>query len=387
MTIFVDPYHTTTGVTLDTTKVVTPLKECTIRDPLTGSNLGVRAANSVVPVFVTGCRNSEKAVPSFTHPIFIKNFNGKSYLFTDMTLFVSSGGTLSNIDSHIRRREEFDFTKARGIASLVWASGDTARFRNSMGFAGDVFASWIGQALSRNFALDFMDQIKVQLIALAFYQSLFVDGPVVYSDNDDKAALCARQASNSFRVPFTDAVKFYKGLTTPMASINDMCEAIVKTLDNVNLNPAPGRPDTGFNLRVLLNLISDAWFSTNSKLILSVAVEHPPTLCAIIYYCINYNNFRRQALGQTIQQCGKNGKAEAFSKAFSQMLEEMQQPESKLIPVMEYRDPANFLDKEDDGEVAALLRELNGEGDSDANKVVEGAEIDPLPADILDPQQ
>lgn len=367
MTIFVDPYHTTSGMILDMSRVVTPLKECTVRDSLKGTNLGVRSANGVTPVFITGSRDSEKSIPSFTHPILVKNFNTKSYLFIDMTLFVMSGGNLDNLDTHIRRREEFDFTKARAISSLAWVSGDVDRFHTSMGFVSEVFANWMGQTLARNFALPFMDQIKVQMIALAFYESLYTDKPVQYSEDTDKAMIVARKASNAFRIPFTQAYEFYKNLDTPLSSIADFCEAVVKSLNNVNLNPMPNRPDTGFNLRVLFNLIADAWYSVNSKQILAVAVEHPPTLASIIYYCANYNNFRRQQLGQIIQQAGKGGKGEAFNTAFKSMLEEYTRPDVQLRPVMEYMDPSVFANSE----VEALLNDLHQEDDNQMNKASE----------------
>ncbi len=367
MTIYLDPYHTSAGLVLDMTKVVTPLKESTVRDPLDGTNLGVRAANSITPVFITGCRSSERDIPSFAHPILIKNVSGKSYLFTDVRLFVSSGGTLQNIDNHIRRREEFEFTRARGIASLAWASGDTQRFSNSMGFISVVFASMVAQSVSKYFALIFTDTMKIQMIALGYYESLFIDGPVNYAQNIDMAMAVARKASDSFKIPFAQALAFYKQLDTVMMTIGDMCHAIVDKLDNVNLNPIPGKPGTEFNDRVLLNLLANVWYSSNSKVIIPVSLEHPPTFAAMVFYCINYNNFRKQQLGQTIQLVGKGGRSDHFNKAFSWMLEEYTTPEQTIRPVMEYLDPSVFLEHQeakDDLEIDKLLGELSEEDGS-----------------------
>lgn len=361
MTIYIDPYHTTSGMVLDMTKVITPLKESTIRDPLDGTNLGVRSANSITPVFITGCRASERDIPSFAHPILIKNFNGKSYLFTDMTLFVKASANLQNIDSNIRSREEFEFTKARAIASMAWAAGEQSRFSNGMSFVSTVFAALISQALSKYFALIFTDTMKVQMIALGYYESLYVDQPVNYAQDMDMAMMVARRASDAFKIPFAQALAFYKQLDTPIADISDLCAVIVKQLDNVNLNPIPGRPGSEFNSRVLLNLIGNVWFSTNSKLILPIAMEHPPTLAAIVYYCLNYNNFKKQQLGQTIQSVGRSGKASVFNDAFASMLEEFTQPIQGIRPVMEYMDPSTYMDISDEeqlSQVQKLLSEL-----------------------------
>ena len=374
MTIFVDPYHTTAGMILDMSRTITPLKECTIRDSLNGTNLGVRSNNGVTPVFITGSRDSEKSVPAFTHPILIKNFNGQSYLFTDVTLFVSAGATLSNIDTHIRRREEFEFTRSRAIASLAWASGDVAPFKNSMGFVGAVFVNWMGQALARNFALPYMDQVKVQVIAAAFYATLFEEGAVVYSQNTDMAIQVARRAAAITNIPFTAALDVIKSIDTPMMSIHDFCNVVVQKLNNVNLSPTPGVPGSGFNFTVLLNLIADAWYSANSKPILAVALEHPPTLAAIVYYCMNYNNFRRQTMGQIIQQASKAGSNKEFNVAFKTLLEEYTKPEAKLRPVMEYLNHNVLEEQSEDTEVDALLAQLHGENQDHMNKVVETSE-------------
>lgn len=384
MTIYIDPYHTTSGMVLDMTKVITPLKESTIRDPLDGTNLGVRSANSITPVFITGCRASERDIPSFTHPILIKNFNGKSYLFTDMTLFVKANANLQTIDSNIRSREEFEFTKARAIASLAWAAGEESRFSNGMGFVSTVFATLIAQTLSKYFALIFTDSMKLQMIALGYYESLYIDHPVNYAQDMDMSMMVARKASDAFKIPFSQALSFYKQLDTPMADISDMCSVIVKQLDNVNLNPIPGKPGSEFNSRVLLNLIGNVWYSANSKLILPVAMEHPPTLAAIVFYCLNYNNFKKQQLGQTIQSVGRGGKAAVFSDAFANMLEEYTQPIQGIRPVMEYMDPSVYLDITEDqdiSEVKKLLAELDTDTSGISKVTNEDGSIPPVETD------
>lgn len=374
MTIYVDPYHTTAGVILDMTRTITPLKECTVRDSLSGTNLGVRSNNGIIPVFITGSRDSEKALPTFTHPILVKNFNGKSYLFTDMTLFVSSGANLSNIDSFIRRREEFEFTRSRAIASLAWASGEHGLFKNAMSFVGDVFVNWIGQVMARNFSLPYMDQIKIQVIASAFYNTLFTDDTIVYSQEQDKAIEVARRASVASGIPTSAALDIIRSIDTPMLNIQDFCKVVVEKLDNVTLNPVDGAPSSGFNFTVLLNLIADAWYSTNSKPILAVALEHPPTLAAIIYYCMNYNNFRRQTLGQIIQQTNKGGKGSGFNAVFKTLISDYMQAEVSLRPVMEYRDlECELTTEEIDSEVDKMLEELHGQEDNNMNKIMENS--------------
>lgn len=366
MTIFVNPYHTTAGTALDISRVITPLKECTILDPLQGTNLSVRSAQGITPVFITGCRDSERRVPPFTHSILIKNLNGKSYLFTDMRLFIKAGATLDNIEEGIRRREEFDFTKSRAIASLAWAAGEQSRFLSSLGFCCDVFAEWVATVCGRAYTLDFIEQTKVKILSYAFYRSLFEESTKPWSEDEDFCMVTAKRIQESFRVPMDQTISLLKNVKEGVMTANDLCYQIVKQVDNVSMNPRPGSQDAALNLRVLLNLLGDAWFATNSKQILATALEHPPTLCAIIYQCINYSNFKRQQMGSIIQSLGRGGKAQTFSSSFAALREDFRDDHPQLRPVMEYLDTSTFVDGEDNKELDKILKSLHEDSQAEA---------------------
>jgi len=333
MTIFVDPYHTPIGAVHDMRKEVRLLEESTVRDPLQGTNLGVRAEDGITPVFITGCRDSEKMIPLFTHPISVKNSNGKSYLFTDMRLYIRAGADLYNIGQFVRRAEEFEFNRNRGIASLAWAARDTGRFEMGMRFAGLVFASVIGQALGRTETLDYVEQIKVQIVALAYYNTLFHEGPVDYKENEGLRMAVAQYASQNMRMPTTEVTNLLKTFE-PMGTFADMCSQISKTIQSSLLKE--------LNPRVMLNLLSTIWFSTNSQQLLAVAMEHPPTWCSILYYVMSYNNNMRSTIGQTIQAQGRGGKGADFGAAYKKMIDEYLTPVAGLRSVMEYLKPEAY---------------------------------------------
>lgn len=333
MTIFVDPYHTPIGAIHDMRKEVRLLEESVVRDPLQGTNLGVRAENGITPVFITGCRDSEKMIPLFTHPISVKNLSGKSYLFTDMRLYIKAGADLYNIDQFKRRAEEFEFNKNRGIASLAWAAGDRGRFEMGMRFAGLVFSSLIGQTIGRTETLDFVEQIKVQIVALAYYFTLFHEGPVDYKENEGLRMAVAQYASQNMRMPMTEVTNLLKTFE-PMGTFADMCSQITKTIQSSLLKE--------LNVRVMLNLLSTSWYSTNSQQLIAVAMEHPPTWCSILHYVMSYNNNMRSTIGQTVQAQGRGGKGADFGEAYKAMIAEYTAPQTGLRSVMEYLKPTGY---------------------------------------------
>lgn len=326
MTIFMDPYHTPIGMVNDVRKTSRLLLESTIRDSLVGTNLGVRSENDVTPVFITGCRDSERDIPLFTHPISVKNSNGSSYLFADMRQFIRNGADLHQLDKFIRRYEEFEITKYRAIASLAWVAGDRSRFEMAMRFGALVFSSWMGQAIGRAEAMAYPDQLKVQVIAMAYYMGLFHQGAVDYRENDGLRMVISQYFSSEYRMSSQDVNAFVKTLD-PMPTFADMCRQISKSVQSALLRD--------LDARTVLNLVASSWFATNSREILAVATEHPPTWCSILYFCMAYNNFQKTVLGQTIQAVGRNGKAQAFKQAYEAMISEYSSPTANMKSVME----------------------------------------------------
>lgn len=335
MTIFVDPYHTPIGMAFDTRKVVKELEQSAVRESLHDTNLGVRSENGITPVFVTGCRDSESGIPPFTHPISVKISNGSEYLFTDMRLFIRAGTQLYNLSQGIRRMEEFEFTKYRAIASLAWAAGDRGRFQMAMQFGGSVFSAWIAQAIGRTERLAPTDQMKIQLVALAYYFSLFNPGAVDYKEDDGMRLSVSTYASDVMpNMSKTSADAILKTLN-PMSSFNDMCGQISETIQSSLLK--------GLDSRTVLNLLANGWFATNGAEILKVAMEHPPTWVSILYFCIAYNNYSKTMIGQTIQAQGRGGKSEGFKQAYKAMVDEYCTPMGTLRSVFEYRRPDAFI--------------------------------------------
>lgn len=338
MTIFVDPYSTTMGAIHDMKRIASKLEESIIRDSETFSqtSLGVQSENGITPSFITGCRDSEGEIQSFTHPISIKNFKGQSYLFTDVRPFITKGAQLDRINEFIRRQEEFDFTKFRGIASLAWAAGDTSRFHMGMRFATDVFANWISQTVARTLGLDAVEQTKIAVIAGAFYESLHYPQAVDYSEDEEARISVATYLASALKQS-ASGISALMQTFAPMDDIDSMCTQISRTIQSVRVE--------SFNTAVLLNLIANSWFATNSKAILAVCVEHPPTFASIIYFCIKYNNFKKSMLGQTIISAGRGGRAERFCLVYDSLLADYTTERGELRSVMEYLDPSKIQEK------------------------------------------
>ena len=310
MSMFTDGYQTTVGSMFVTKNIETAIKESIIKDGLDNVNLGVSNNGKVKPIFITGSYNSESEIPLFTHPITIFNFRGNDYLCTDLRLFVKKDSPVHEIEKNIKNRTEYNLAKSRAVLNLIWLNEGTSGMRIALSFAGSVFSTWLSEAISRTFALDFKDQTTISVITDFYYQTLFSDDKVFDEDFKQKAAIHTIKATNS-----TSALVFeIFDQIEVMSSIEDYCEYVKKITENVRLKD--------FNLAVLLTIVKNSWYGANAKEMLSVALEHPPTWNAIVYTALTEKTYRTSNIYKIAERLGKRGVSDEYLKHYVAMVTE-----------------------------------------------------------------
>ena len=281
-----------------------------IRDDIQDINLNVAEQDGVKAFFITGFFDSESRIPLFTHPISILNIRDINYLCTDLRLFVRKGTSPDDVTTGIRNLTEYNFAKSRAVLNLIWMAGGVGQVKNNLQFAGAVFAAWLSQTIGKAFALDFKDQTVVSIITSIYYQGLFSNA--TEWTEDDKLKM-ASHTINATKAP-SDLVFSTLDQLTPMATLHDYCLALVKVLENVRLK--------NFNVAFLLSIISNSWYGTSAKEIISVSLEHPPTWCAMVYTALSQRTYRNSAIFQTAEKVGKRGLADNFVKAYNLTVKE-----------------------------------------------------------------
>lgn len=316
MSIYKDSYETTAGMMLIMTPVEKAIKEAIIKSNLGYVNLGVRNDGNFKPIFIVNGKDSLSDIPLFTHPITILNFQKENYLCTDMRFFVKEGfdehsGPNNNALNGIRNLTEFNFAKSRAILSLMWLNGEQSRLRNALPLAADVYASWLAESISKNFALDFKDQTTISIISSYFYQSLFMEDDTFDEDTKQRMALFT---ARSTKAPSALIFEIFDKIG-PMSSIDEYCENVVSIVENVRLKT--------FNRALLLTTIKNSWYGLHAKEIISVALEHPPTWLAIVYTALTERTFKTSMIFRVAERFGKRGGADEFTKAYSNLMSDM----------------------------------------------------------------
>jgi hypothetical protein len=325
MPLFKDSYETTVGSVLDTKRIVSSIKECMIREPLESVNLNVISQGNFTPVYITGTFPFEGEVPLFTHPITILNNNKGNYLCTDLRFYVKKDAPLDNIQSAIKNVTEFNFAKSRSMLSLLWLDHGQDRLRIDLSFAGLVFSEWLSEVLSKAFALDFKDKTVLNILSHFYYQSLFTEK--TQFDEDDKQRM-ASSIIKATKAPSALVFEVIDKIDT-IASIEDYVRLAISILENVRIK--------NLSLATLLTLIGSSWYGNDAKKVLQVAIEHPPTWCAIVHASLSERTYKTSNIYRIAERFGKRGASDEFMGNYAVIIKGMLKPtEANVRTISEF---------------------------------------------------
>ena len=313
MPFFKTSYDTTIGKIFNQNKLEFPLKEALVSGMLPNRNLGVEQIDQKKAVFVLGGSPNEINVPSFIHPYLIENFKGIDYLVTDLRLFRTKSDEFMSdreFEASVKNKTEYSLVKSRAALNLLWLSPEIKRLRARFVFAGSVFAAWLSQAISRAYALDFQDQLRIMAVSIYYYFSLFTENKRLEGDELELAVIHTIKAT---KFPSVEVYKLFENIEQ-IDGIESYCEEVKKAIENVRLKD--------FNLAMLLTLIRNSWYGTNSKELLSVALEHPPTWISIVFATMTERTYRSSSLYKLIETQARRSNGDEFKMNYLDLIQD-----------------------------------------------------------------
>jgi predicted DNA-binding ribbon-helix-helix protein len=305
MTIYNTVYDTTLGSIIDTKKLIEKITESFIKDELFKENCGVDNSLKIKPVYITGYHDGESEIPLFTHSIKVP-FKGTEYLCTDLRLFIDTKEYKINKDlgKAIKNKTEYNFIRSKSIIELAWVNDDLAYLKDNLKYAAHVFAVNISEAIARAYALDHGDRLKLNILGILYYRSLFLKKDELDYNNKETALIHTIKLLGINEKLFHETVDGINDLR----NVNDFIAAIKSSLENVRLN--------NFNLVVLLTLIKNTWYGNNAKDYISVSLEHVPTWLAIVYTALNEKTYKNSMIYKICEKTKKAGNIESFIKSY-----------------------------------------------------------------------
>lgn len=223
-------------------------------------------------------------VPQFAHPLHFEH-QGKDIWFVDVRGMtrVSREGVLVTVSA-----VDYELAITRATLSQIWYEGGERDLFALGKFPAIVFTRWISENISRRTAIDPATQMRLSVIcALYYYQQFYTQ-----NDWDDviKIKSLATIAQQT-RIPL-DTVMDIGGDIPHMSTIMDLVECLKVHSQSVRFE--------NFNIGLLYSMFMGSWFGSNSREIVAVSLEHPPTFLALIYLALKERSFRKTALAQMV---------------------------------------------------------------------------------------
>jgi hypothetical protein len=218
----------------------------------------------------------------------------------------------------LSNRDEFEISAIR--AGLMWYT-----LKNSMGdllscgnFALTVWTRWLSDLISRKVGLSIQDHLRVSVIVAAYYYCLF-DSNLVVGDNvaqfseRDKIKM-ATGIAKATRIEATQALQILDTLPV-MLDADTFTKTLATHGGSIRLD--------GFNTATLWQSVGGSWFGLNSRELVCVALEHPPTYFAILFKALRSRSYQKTILGQCAENNNKKGEGDAWVKALLSLPEAM----------------------------------------------------------------
>ena len=254
----------------------------------------IKNVGDLSPVVLYGTTASEDAIIPLDHPYFIPSSN---VAVLDLRKVLKVSGEHKKVE--IRNEPDYRLTLVRFVLSCLWRNDQVTPIY-SLELAHSTYATWLSDNLTHKFGLDAGDSVRIKALAYVFYKRCFDD--VV--DGDELHKILIRAGGD---VILRDVIESIYPKTLGMNTIDDFCEYLYKVTDNVRLK--------GFDYNVLTNVLNNNWLGVMGKDLTLLALEHPPTWCALVYASITQRTYNKSFVSTVVSKVGKRGRDQDFVKA------------------------------------------------------------------------
>lgn len=310
--IFKTPFETTSGSMADIKSISKSIEKALVMGDLRNSTLNVKPVEGITPVYITGKDVEENDISLYSHSISIIR-DGEVFLCTDLRTALNQRklAETGSINESIRNSTEYKFLLGNSILGLKWMAGEIGEIKAGLVDGGWVFATVLSDVLARNYALDIGDRIRLNVLSLLYYNSLFTK-----EWSDDVIDTTFIQAKRFFRIDnnvYSEVVANIpadtEGFTKGLASF---CEAVGAVLQSERL--------ASINPLVVLTLFGNVWYGNNAKSYIGVALEHPPTWLSILYASITERTFKSSLVFKTADSLMKGNSMRNFIMNYSNIM-------------------------------------------------------------------
>ncbi len=270
-----------------------------------GSRSTQVAADHFEVALLEGGNSFADSVAFFKHPALVQH-DGRDVVVLDVREFGKMDG--GQREFHVRNVPEYVWAVKRAVLTSLWIQGHQASVRDISNLPLQVYCALVSECIQRRFALDPAEQATVAVIAGYFYCGLFSEDGVF--DEDDKNQLAGKLA----RATSVEANRVFQ-IIDELGVVSDLhafCEVVSKVVQNVALK--------NLNAGILVSVVGGNWYGSNSREVLSMALEHPPTWVLLVDASLHSATFKRSTLSKLASRFDRQGAATQLAHAVSGLL-------------------------------------------------------------------
>mgnify|MGYP001033593650 CR=1 FL=1 len=255
-------------------------------------------------VGVRGIASTNTDIPAFSHPIWIE---GREEFIIDSRTYLKVDGD-GNLK--ISNMGEYRYQLTRAILNRHWLLETPMDLLNLGELPALVFMRWLGGNLARKLGLSPADQVKVNIVTVFYWYSLFRDVEEPFSEKE-KLRIATR-ITQMTSIPSTQIMAVIDTIS-PMGDLTGYCAQLVESIDNARVemvSPA-----------FIYALLGGSWFGMNIRETIAVATEHPPTYLAMISEALLNRSYRKTQVGSLVYDNDKRGRGDTFNRNLRNVLE------------------------------------------------------------------
>lgn len=305
--MFNTAYDTTICKKVQDKSLAKILLQTHVGDPLQPPRSGLGAGEDKV-LLITPSDDYDD-IPEFNQPVVIKDIDNQNKVVVDIRPFASKGraSEIYRITSH----NDYNTAMAKAILEERLLNGQVHIFVSQIGYVWRIFDRWINGAIVNHMNLrnELDVQIRLSILNAIYFQILF------YDDMEkalSKESEIIKYKAASLTNTNTNLVSEVYDKIDRLSNIEDYCKCIATVTGSIRLD--------NFKFAGLFNMISNSWYGVGSKETVGVALEHIPTLYALIYTAKTDRSYRRTKIGQIIDSLRDRQAEDRFIYAMKDLL-------------------------------------------------------------------
>jgi hypothetical protein len=297
-----EPYDTSVLRNYPVKTLTAKLEENYIQEHLNKVNLPAREDEDAIDALYEVLPGNESIEPMEAPKLIETRQGTKVVIDSRATKRVDRAG-----ETFITAPSDYKFATREAILTYLWATQGSVAFSQLGILPIRVYARWISEGLVRRLGLDPADQLRISVLAAYFYLSSM--SQVELSDGQKIGVSNLIGRALGLPVDHVLPVVQAAGYLSNLKEFLTACQTA---------EGASPRLEAA-NVGLLYTLLNSSWFGARKSLIVSTALEYPPTFLTMLLTAYTDRSYHASFFAKTAQAANKGSLEKDFILAMNHL--------------------------------------------------------------------